>query len=111
MLRAQDGRNLEAHPLDIRFDVDRLTGPYHFGIGIPGVYGFAGYYSKDIVLEAAWADHTWFGEGAYWAGIAAAVLTAFYSWRLIIMTFHGKPRATEKVMSHVHTAADARCRF
>ena len=72
------------------------------GIGIPGVYGFAGYYSKDIVLEAAWADHTWFGEGAYWFGIAAAVLTAFYSWRLIIMTFHGKPRCTEKVLKHVH---------
>jgi len=72
------------------------------GIGIPGVFGMAGYYSKDIVLEAAWADHTWFGHFAYWAGIAAALMTAFYSWRLIIMTFHGKPRASQKVMDHVH---------
>ena len=72
------------------------------GIGIPGVFGMAGYYSKDMVLEAAWADHTWFGEFAYWMGIAAAFMTAFYTWRLIILTFHGKPRASKKVMDHVH---------
>ena len=71
-------------------------------LALAGVWPFAGYFSKDIVLEAAWADHTWFGDYAYWMGIAAAFMTAFYSWRLIIMTFHGKPRASEKVMSHVH---------
>lgn len=72
------------------------------GIGIPGIFGFAGFYSKDIVLEAAWADASWFGHYAYWMGIAAAVMTAFYSGRLIFMTFHGKPRASKDVMSHIH---------
>ncbi|MGH1377356.1 MAG: NADH-quinone oxidoreductase subunit L [Alphaproteobacteria bacterium] len=71
-------------------------------LALAGVWPFAGYFSKDIVLEAAWADHTWFGEYAYWMGIMAAFMTAFYSWRLLIMTFHGSPRASEKVMSHVH---------
>ncbi len=71
-------------------------------LALVGVFPFAGYYSKDIVLEAAWADYSWFGHYAYWMGIAAAFMTAFYSWRLIIMTFHGKPRASEKVMGHVH---------
>lgn len=71
-------------------------------LALAGIPPFAGYYSKDIVLEAAWADHTAFGEFAYWMGIAAALMTAFYSWRLIIMTFHGAPRASEKVMSHIH---------
>jgi len=71
-------------------------------LALAGIWPFAGYFSKDIVLEAAWADHTWFGHYAYWMGIAAAFMTAFYSWRLIIMTFHGKPRASEKVMSYVH---------
>ncbi len=71
-------------------------------LALVGIFPFSGYYSKDIVLEAAWADHTWFGDYAYWMGIAAAIMTAFYSWRLIIMTFHGKPRASEKIMSHVH---------
>lgn len=72
------------------------------GIGIPGVFGMAGFYSKDIVLESVWADQTWFGHFAYWMGIAAAVMTAFYSGRLIFMTFHGKPRADEETMHHVH---------
>ena len=71
-------------------------------LALAGIPVFAGYYSKDIVLEAAWADHTGFGNFAYWMGIAAAVMTAFYSWRLIIMTFHGTPRASEDVMSHIH---------
>lgn len=73
------------------------------GIGIPGTHiGFAGFLSKDIVLEAAYADQTWHGLLAYGLGVGAAFLTAFYSWRLLIMTFHGEPRADEKVMAHVH---------
>ena len=42
------------------------------------------------------------GEFAYWMGVIAAFITAFYSWRLIIMTFHGKPRADHHTMEHVH---------
>ena len=71
-------------------------------LALAGIPPLAGFYSKDIVLEAAWADHTWFGEFAFWMGIAAALMTAFYSWRLILLTFHGTPRASKKVMSHIH---------
>jgi NADH-quinone oxidoreductase subunit L len=71
-------------------------------LALAGIPFFAGYYSKDMILEAAFADSTWFGNYAYWMGIAAAFMTAFYSWRLIIMTFHGQPRADEKVMAHIH---------
>ncbi len=71
-------------------------------LALAGLPFFSGYYSKDIILEAAYADHTWFGQMAFWLGIAAAIMTAFYSWRLILMTFHGTPRADEKVMAHVH---------
>lgn len=72
------------------------------GVGIPYVYGLSGFYSKDMILEAAWADQTWFGHFAYWMGISAAVMTAFYSGRLLFMTFHGQPRADKKTMDHVH---------
>lgn len=72
------------------------------GLALAGIIPFAGFYSKDMILESAWADHTWFGHFAYWIGILAALLTAFYTWRLIILTFHGKPRADHYVMSHVH---------
>ncbi len=71
-------------------------------LALAGLPIFAGYYSKDIILEAAYADHSLQGNVAFWLGIGAAVLTAFYSWRLLFMTFHGKPRADKKTMDHVH---------
>ena len=74
------------------------------GIGIPGVFGFAGFYSKDIILEASWAAHTPIGQYAFWLGTAAAIMTTFYSWRLLLMTFHGKARCDEKTLAHVHEA-------
>ncbi len=72
------------------------------GIGIDGVFGMAGFYSKDLILESAVGTHEWFGVLAYWLGICAAFMTAFYSWRLIILTFHGKPRADHHTMEHAH---------
>jgi len=71
------------------------------GIGIPGVFGFAGFYSKDMILEAAYQGGG-VGQFAYWLGIVAALFTAFYSWRLIIMTFYGAPRADHHTMDHAH---------
>ena len=71
-------------------------------LALAGVPYFAGYYSKDFVLEAAYAAHSGVGTYAFFCGIVAAFLTAFYSWRLIILTFHGKPRADHHTMEHVH---------
>ncbi len=71
-------------------------------LALAGIPYFAGYFSKDMILEAAYADHTLHGQVAFWLGVTAAFMTAFYSWRLIFMTFHGKPRADHHVMDHVH---------
>jgi len=71
-------------------------------LALAGIWPFAGYFSKDVILESAYAAGTGAGGYAFWLGILAAFLTAFYSWRLIIMAFHGQPRADAKVMSHVH---------
>ena len=73
------------------------------GVGIYGVGGFAGYHSKDGILEASWAAGA---PGAFWAGIVAALLTSFYSWRLMFLTFWGKPRwaQSEHIQHAVHDA-------
>ncbi len=71
-------------------------------LSLAGIWPFAGYYSKDTILEASWAAGTGVGQYAYWLGTFAAFLTAFYSWRLLFLTFHGKPRASREVMAHVH---------
>jgi NADH-quinone oxidoreductase subunit L len=72
------------------------------GIGIPFVFGLAGFYSKDIVLESAFAAHSGPGAFAFWLGIAAAAMTAFYSWRLLFMTFAGHARGDAHAHDHAH---------
>ena len=71
-------------------------------LALAGIPIFAGYYSKDIILESAWGAHTGIGQFAFWMGIVAAGFTALYSWRLIILTFHGEPRMDEETWHHVH---------
>ncbi len=72
------------------------------GVGIPGLFGTAGFYSKDAIIEASYAAHSGAGSFAFWMTVLAALMTSFYSWRLMFMTFHGKSRASKEVMSHVH---------
>jgi len=73
------------------------------GVGIPTtVIGTAGFFSKDAIVEGAFAANSAVATCAFVALVVAAVFTSFYSWRLIFMTFHGKPRASADVMHHVH---------
>jgi len=74
-------------------------------VGTLALTGFpltAGFYSKDMIIEAAHAAHSGMAEFAWAMVVIAALMTAFYSWRLIFMTFHGSPRAGEEVLKHVH---------
>ena len=71
-------------------------------LALAGIPPFAGFFSKDIVLEAAYAADSGVGRYAFWLGVAAAFLTAFYSWRLLLMTFHGTSRADETTLARVH---------
>ena len=71
-------------------------------LALAGIPLFSGYFSKDSILEAAYAAGTPVGMYAYWMGIITAFLTAFYSWRLLFVTFHGKSRADQHTLEHVH---------
>ncbi len=76
------------------------------GFGIPGIGGFAGFYSKDAIIERAYEAgeaNVIGGQFAYWCTIIAALLTSFYSWRLLFMTFEGRFRGGEAAAhSHDH---------
>ncbi|WP_420605330.1 NADH-quinone oxidoreductase subunit L [Novosphingopyxis sp.] len=62
------------------------------GVGIVGLGGFAGFYSKDAIIEVAFAADAPYAGYAWFMGVSAALLTSFYSWRLMFLTFWGKPR-------------------
>jgi len=76
------------------------------GVGIPLItfgglpIGFAGFLSKDAVIESAWAGTA--GGYAFWMLVIAALFTSFYSWRLMFMTFFGKARGNKHTHDHAH---------
>ncbi|MCE9522788.1 MAG: NADH-quinone oxidoreductase subunit L [Alphaproteobacteria bacterium] len=74
-------------------------------IGTLALTGFpfmAGFWSKDAIIESAYAAHSSVGMYAFALGIVAAGMTSFYSWRLIFMTFHGRYRGDPHDLDHIH---------
>ena len=71
-------------------------------LAIAGIFPFAGFFSKDEILWQAWSSE----GGAYrflWLiGVATALMTAFYMFRLMFLTFHGRPRMSHEVEHHIH---------
>jgi NADH-quinone oxidoreductase subunit L len=76
------------------------------GVGLPGVdIGFAGFYSKDAIINAAYRASVTDGGAAGFAfviSLLAAGLTSFYSWRLVFMTFHGNAKWGEHAAHDAH---------
>ncbi len=101
------------HAMSDEQDIRKMGGiwkliPVTFGvmtigtIAITGIPPFSGFFSKDMIIESALASGTGVGTYAYVMTILVALLTSFYSWRLIFITFFGKPRADHHTMEHVH---------
>ncbi|BBE70748.1 NADH-quinone oxidoreductase subunit L [Oharaeibacter diazotrophicus] len=75
------------------------------GVGIPGTeIGFAGFLSKDAIIESAYAAQEHNPMAGYGFGLLvfAAMLTSFYSWRLVFLTFFGETRADHHTYDHAH---------
>ena len=74
-------------------------------IGTLSLTGFpftAGFVSKDAIIEATYAARTWVGNYAFVLTLVAAVLTSFYSWRLMFLAFEGRPREPKELLEHAH---------
>jgi len=72
------------------------------GLALTGFPFTSGYFSKDAIIEATFAAENPFSVYAFWLTLFAALLTAFYTWRMMFMTFHGKTRAAADVFKHAH---------
>nr|AGH24444.1 NADH dehydrogenase subunit 5 [Reclinomonas americana ATCC 50284] len=103
------------HALADEQDMRRMGGivkivPFTYGmmlIGSMSLMGFpflTGFYSKDVILELAFAKYTIDGTFAHWLGTVAAFFTAFYSFRLIYLTFLGETNAPRTIINHAHDA-------
>ncbi len=93
MHHEQDMRNMGglAKKIPITFAMMTIGTLALTGLGIPHYFGFAGFHSKDAIIEAAFAAHTPYNI-VFWTLVFAAFMTSFYSWRLVFMTFFQAPR-------------------
>lgn len=76
-----------------------------FLVGSLALMGFpytTGFYSKDFILEVAYSSQSLIGFTAYWCGLLAAICTAFYSFRLIYLTFLTEFGGSRSLVKHIH---------
>jgi NADH-quinone oxidoreductase subunit L len=102
MHHEQDMRNYGGlrHKLPLTFWAMMIGTLAITGVGIPLThYGFAGFVSKDAIIESVYASGTSY---AFWILVAGAAMTSFYSWRLMFMTFYGTPRGDHHTHDHAH---------
>lgn len=71
-------------------------------LALSGLPPFAGFWSKDVILESAYAAHGPVALTGFWMGLAAAFLTGLYSWRLVFLVFTGEARAPAGVVAAAH---------
>jgi NADH-quinone oxidoreductase subunit L len=71
-------------------------------LALAGIPPFAGFFSKDLIIEAVHHSHLPGSGIAYVAVLAGVFVTAFYSFRMLFLVFHGKPRMDKETLSHLH---------
>jgi NADH-quinone oxidoreductase subunit L len=71
-------------------------------LAIAGIFPFAGFFSKDAILWETWSREGGAYRFLWYVGYATALMTAFYMFRLMYLTFHGRPRMSHAVEHHIH---------
>jgi len=110
MHHEQDMRNFGGlrHKIPLTFGAMMIGTLAITGVGIPLTHiGFAGFLSKDAVIESAWAGTNSVSGYAFWMLVIAAAMTSFYSWRLMFLTFYGTPRGDQHTHDHAHESPRA----
>ncbi|MBD3676852.1 MAG: NADH-quinone oxidoreductase subunit L [Rhodobacteraceae bacterium] len=105
MHHEQDMRNYGAlrHKMPYTFWAMMIGTLAITGVGIPLTHiGFAGFLSKDAIIESAWGAQSVSGNYAFWLLVIAACFTSFYSWRLMFLTFYGERRGDKHTHEHAH---------
>jgi NADH-quinone oxidoreductase subunit L len=95
----QDMRNMG--DLRYRTPVTHLT-MFVATLAIAGIFPFAGFFSKDAILWETWTSEGSAGRVLWGIGFVTALMTAFYMFRLMYLTFHGRPRMSHEVEHHIH---------
>ena len=101
------------HSVHEEQDIRKMGGIYIFTplthammvVGTISLMGFpftSGFYSKDAIIEAAYLSDAMFSNYAYFLGTLGVVMTSFYSWRLMFLTFNGNTRMEERKFREVH---------
>ena len=71
-------------------------------LALAGVPPFAGAWSKDAILDAAFNAHGWVAGYGWVLGVVTVAMTAFYTFRLMFLAFHGRSRVEPSALAHVH---------
>jgi NADH-quinone oxidoreductase subunit L len=71
-------------------------------LAIAGIFPFAGFFSKDAILWETWSREGGAYRFLWYIGYATALMTAFYMFRLMYLTFHGRPRMSHAAEHHIH---------
>ncbi|MFY9948653.1 MAG: proton-conducting transporter membrane subunit, partial [Candidatus Sulfotelmatobacter sp.] len=71
-------------------------------LAIAGIFPFAGFFSKDAILWETWSREGGAYRFLWYIGYVTALMTAFYMFRLMYLTFHGRPRMSHDVEHHIH---------
>jgi NADH-ubiquinone oxidoreductase chain 5 len=106
------------HAMADQQDVRRLGGLINFlpftytailigSMSLMALPWLTGFYSKDLIIELAYAQYQFSGAAGYWLGTLTAILTAFYSFRLISLVFLSYPNAPKNDYLHSHEASTA----
>ena len=80
-------------------------------LSLMAVPWLTGFYSKDLIIELAYAQYQFSGQAAYWLGTLTAIFTSFYSFRLISLVFLSYPNAPKSDYLHTHVSPYALWRY